>query len=138
MTRLRELIGAELRRRRLAQGRTLRQVAVKAGMSLTYLSEVERGRKEPSSEVLVAICDALGLVLSDVLFEVAEAAAREEAASLGARAAVGFLPATRRLAPVAPVTVPRRPAVGHPSTAGNGSPVATVAPRALHVVHRSA
>jgi transcriptional regulator with XRE-family HTH domain len=135
VTRLRELIGAELRRRRLAQGRTLRQVAVKAGMSLTYLSEVERGRKEPSSEVLVAICDALGLVLSEVLFEVAEAAAREEAAALGARAAIGFLPATRRLAPV---TVPRRGAVGHPSTSGGASPVATVAPRSLHVVHRSA
>jgi XRE family transcriptional regulator, stress-response regulator len=128
VTRLRELIGATLRRRRLAQARTLRQVAVKAGISLTYLSEVERGRKEPSSEVLVAVCHALGLVLSDVLFEVAEAAAQEEAATRPANA-VGFLPPARRLAPV-----PRAPrhAVGHPPDTG------ATGPRALHVVHRGA
>lgn len=129
MTKLRELIGAALRRHRLAQSRTLRQVAVKAGISLTYLSEVERGRKEPSSEVLVAVCDALGLVLSDILFEVAETAAREEVAAQPA-AAVGFLPPARRLAPV---TRPPRHPVSHtpegPTLAG---------PRALHVWHRSA
>jgi transcriptional regulator with XRE-family HTH domain len=124
MTKLRELIGATLRQHRLAQGRTLRQVAVKAGISLTYLSEVERGRKEPSSEVLVAVCDALGLVLSDVLFEVAEAAARAEA-SARPTAAIGFLPAARRLAPV--TRPPRLPAERQPS--------ALAGPRSLHAVH---
>jgi transcriptional regulator with XRE-family HTH domain len=131
MTKLRELIGATLRRHRLAQGRTLREVAVKGGISLTYLSEVERGRKEPSSEVLVAVCDALGLVLSDVLFEVAEAAARAEAEARPT-AAIGFLPAARRLAPVA--RPQRVPAEQQPSALLSG-------PRALHgmrVLHRSA
>ena len=89
MTRVRDLIGASLRRRRQAQGRTLREVAQAAGVSLTYLSEVERGRKEASSEVLAAVCVALGVVLSDLLFEVAEGLARVE---LQAHAgAVGFL-----------------------------------------------
>lgn len=97
MIRLRELLGATLRRRRLAQGRTLRQVAAPAGISLTYLSEIERGRKEPSSEVLVAVCDALGAVLSDVLFEVAETVttleALETAKALSAPdTTVGLLP----------------------------------------------
>jgi len=97
MTRLRDCIGAALRRHRLAQTRTLREVAEAAGVSLTYLSEVERGRKEASSEVLEAVCAALDLVLSDLLFEVAEALASVET---GTRAqAIGFLPA--RTAPVA-------------------------------------
>jgi transcriptional regulator with XRE-family HTH domain len=91
MTRLRDCIGAALRGRRLAQGRTLREVAAAAGVSLTYLSEVERGRKEASSEVLEAVCAALDLVLSELLFEVAETLAGLE---VGASAqAVGFLPA---------------------------------------------
>src|SRR6266498_4030933 len=60
VTRMRDLMGASLRRRRQAQGRTLREVAQAAGVSLTYLSEVERGLKEASSEVLEAICAALG------------------------------------------------------------------------------
>jgi DNA-binding XRE family transcriptional regulator len=91
MTRFRELAGASLRRRRKAQGRTLREVADQAGVSLTYLSEVERGRKEPSSEVLEAVCEALGVLLSDVLFEVAHTLVRLEAARSGVR--VGFIPA---------------------------------------------
>ncbi len=67
---LRQLIGAALRRARLGQGRTLREVADAARVSMPYLSEVERGRKEASSEVLAAICRALGLRLSDLLDEV--------------------------------------------------------------------
>ncbi|HEV8648863.1 MAG TPA: helix-turn-helix transcriptional regulator [Actinomycetes bacterium] len=91
MTRLRDCIGAALRGHRLAQARTLREVAEAAGVSLTYLSEVERGRKEASSEVLEAVCAALDVVLSELLFEVAEALARVET---GSRAqAVGFVPA---------------------------------------------
>jgi transcriptional regulator with XRE-family HTH domain len=56
---LREVYGKLLRRRRLADGRTLADVAAVAGVSMAYLSEVERGLKEPSSEVLAAICLAL-------------------------------------------------------------------------------
>jgi hypothetical protein len=68
---LREAIGDRLRRTRTAQHRTLREVSRTAKVSLGYLSEVERGRKEPSSELLAAICDALSLPLSDLLHGVA-------------------------------------------------------------------
>lgn len=64
---LRDLVGAALRRARLRQGRTLRDVADQAQVSLPYLSEIERGRKEPSSEVLAAVCRALGLHLVDLV-----------------------------------------------------------------------
>lgn len=64
---LRELVGAHLRRVRLEQGRTLREVAESAQVSLPYLSEIERGRKEPSSEVLASVCRALDLRLADLL-----------------------------------------------------------------------
>ena len=67
---LREAVGEALRENRLAQGRTLRQVSSDARVSLGYLSEVERGQKEASSELLVAICDALGLPLSALLLVV--------------------------------------------------------------------
>ena len=89
MSRLREVVGATLRRHRLAQGRTLRAVADAAGVSLTYLSEVERGRKEASSEVLEAVCAALRLGLAELFFEVAEALAAAEAVPVPA---IGFLP----------------------------------------------
>ena len=68
---LREVLGAELRRVRLLQGRTLRDVSASASVSLGYLSEVERGEKEASSEMLLAICGALGVPLSRVLASVA-------------------------------------------------------------------
>lgn len=68
---LREAIGDRLRRTRTAQHRTLREVSRSARVSLGYLSEVERGRKEASSELLAAICDALSLPLSDLLHGVA-------------------------------------------------------------------
>jgi transcriptional regulator with XRE-family HTH domain len=64
------MLGDVLRRIRREQGRTLADVARAAKVSMPYLSEVERGRKEASSEVLVAICDALHIELSDVLVEV--------------------------------------------------------------------
>ncbi|WP_039825763.1 helix-turn-helix domain-containing protein, partial [Nocardia testacea] len=66
MTLLREAIGDSLRRARLAQSRTLREVSTSARVSLGYLSEVERGRKEASSELLAAICEALDVPLSRV------------------------------------------------------------------------
>ncbi|GAA5055764.1 helix-turn-helix domain-containing protein [Nocardia callitridis] len=70
MTLLREAIGDSLRRARLAQSRTLREVSTSARVSLGYLSEVERGRKEASSELLAAICAALDVPLSRVLWDV--------------------------------------------------------------------
>ncbi|MGW0687655.1 helix-turn-helix domain-containing protein [Streptomyces sp. NPDC002754] len=63
----RHVVGEVLRRRRRAQGRTLQDVADAAGISMPYLSEVERGRKEASSEMLAAVAGALGLGLVDVL-----------------------------------------------------------------------
>jgi transcriptional regulator with XRE-family HTH domain len=68
---LREAIGERLRRTRTDQRRTLREVSRSARVSLGYLSEVERGRKEPSSELLAAICDALALPLPQLLDNVA-------------------------------------------------------------------
>jgi hypothetical protein len=66
----RDLVGDVLRRERLAQERTLKDVADQARISMPYLSEVERGRKEASSEVLAAAAHALGLGLGDLLSQV--------------------------------------------------------------------
>lgn len=68
---LREVIGDVLRHARTSQGRTLREVSNSARVSLGYLSEVERGRKEASSELLSAICTALDVPLSRVLADAA-------------------------------------------------------------------
>jgi len=76
---LRTVVGEVLRRRRLEQKRTLAEVAREACVSVQYLSEVERGRKEPSSEVLAAVCDSLRVELSDLLGEVRLALLTERA-----------------------------------------------------------
>ncbi|GAA2729448.1 helix-turn-helix transcriptional regulator [Actinocorallia aurantiaca] len=76
---LRTMFGDVLRRNRREQGRTLEDVARSAKISMPYLSEVERGRKEASSEVLAAVCDALRLELSDVLAEVGRDLAADRA-----------------------------------------------------------
>ncbi|NGN63442.1 helix-turn-helix transcriptional regulator [Streptomyces sp. A7024] len=68
----RDVVGDVLRRERLAQERTLKEVAEEARISMPYLSEVERGRKEASSEVLAAAAHALGLRLADLLGRVQE------------------------------------------------------------------
>jgi transcriptional regulator with XRE-family HTH domain len=70
MVLLRKVIGDALRSRRLAQHRTLREVSTAANVSLGYLSEIERGHKEASSELLASICDALGARLSEMLGDV--------------------------------------------------------------------
>ena len=77
-TLLREVIGDVLRRARIDQGRTLREVSDAARVSLGYLSEVERGRKEASSELLSSICGALDVPLSRVLSAAGDDMAREE------------------------------------------------------------
>ncbi len=79
---LRGVLGDELRTRRMRQGRTLRQVSKEARVSLGYLSEVERGQKEASSELLAAICRALHTPLSVVLRSVSDEVSRFEAEGL--------------------------------------------------------
>jgi transcriptional regulator with XRE-family HTH domain len=81
---LREVIGDVLRRARTSQGRTLREVSDSARVSLGYLSEVERGRKEASSELLTAICGALEVPLSEVLTDAGRRLARQERSALNA------------------------------------------------------
>jgi transcriptional regulator with XRE-family HTH domain len=78
MVLLRRVIGDALRSRRQAQHRTLREVSTAANVSLGYLSEIERGQKEASSELLAAICDALGARLSELLREVSFTVATAE------------------------------------------------------------
>ena len=78
MVLVRQEIGDVLRDFRLQKGRTLRQVASKASVALGYLSEVERGQKEASSELLASICSALDLPLSVVLNVVSEKMAIHE------------------------------------------------------------
>lgn len=78
---MREAIGGTLRRARTARRRTLRDVSRRARVSLGYLSEVERGRKEPSSELLAAICEALDISLPELLTEAADTISEAMAAA---------------------------------------------------------
>jgi predicted transcriptional regulator len=78
MILMRQVIGEELRRRRTEQSRTLRDVSRDAQVSLGYLSELERGQKEASSELLAAVCNALDTPLSALLLGVSQEVARRE------------------------------------------------------------
>jgi transcriptional regulator with XRE-family HTH domain len=104
MVLLRRVIGDALRARRQAQHRTLREVSTAANVSLGYLSEIERGQKEASSELLSSICDALGAHLSEVLRDVSDTLSLAEqmdgAIAVGAPAPAG---AAERLASTVPV-----------------------------------
>ncbi|MDQ3615437.1 MAG: helix-turn-helix domain-containing protein [Actinomycetota bacterium] len=80
MVLFRRLLGEVLRTQRMRQGRTLREVSADARVSLGYISEVERGQKEASSELLASICSALEVPLSTIIAEVSDAVAAEEAA----------------------------------------------------------
>jgi transcriptional regulator with XRE-family HTH domain len=102
MAVLRQTIGETLRGIRLRQRRTLREVSAAARVSLGYLSEIERGQKEPSSELLAAICSALDVTLSEVFREVSDSLRRAE-----------LLAERTRVATVAPGSM--RPAIGRPS-----------------------
>lgn len=84
---LRQVVGETLRGLRLRQRRTLREISGSARVSLGYLSEVERGQKEPSSELLAAICGALDVELSEVFQEVSNTLRREEKVALTSRIA---------------------------------------------------
>ncbi len=81
MVLFRRLLGDVLRDKRTQRGLTLREVSAGARVSLGYISEIERGQKEASSELLASLCDALEVPLSDVLREVSDAVALEEAAA---------------------------------------------------------
>ena len=130
---MREAIGSSLRRVRTARRRTLRDVSRRARVSLGYLSEVERGRKEASSELLAAICEALDVALPELLGDAAEALAAA-AAPLevvgGQRRPVGLRHADLRLAgsdeplsTAVPIAMPLGPAGPAPL----GRPVARAA-----------
>ena len=114
---LRTLIGEVLRRRRLEQGRTLAEVARDASVSVQYLSEVERGRKEPSSEILAAVCDSLRIELSDLLAEVRR--------DLQVRAPVLRLATARLRRQAAPLSRPSR--VAPPAQPPSGGDVMLLA-----------
>jgi transcriptional regulator with XRE-family HTH domain len=104
---LRQVVGDTLRGLRLRQRRTLREVSAAARVSLGYLSEVERGQKEPSSELLAAICGALDVELSDLFAEVSQTLRREEKLALTNRVALVGAPAPRiSPAPVGGETTP--------------------------------
>lgn len=79
---LRKIVGSILRGHREEQHRTLRDVSRVASVSLGYLSEVERGEKEPSSEMLAAICGALDVELADLLSEASDAIRRARPVAL--------------------------------------------------------
>ncbi|PWI45157.1 helix-turn-helix domain-containing protein [Streptomyces sp. ICBB 8177] len=103
MILLRRLLGDVLRRQRQRQGRTLREVSASARVSLGYLSEVERGQKEASSELLSAICDALDVRMSEVMREVSDELSLAELAQSAASESV---PAPVRLETITHVPVP--------------------------------
>ena len=96
---LREVIGDVLRRARTEQGRTLREVSDTARVSLGYLSEVERGRKEASSELLSAICGALDVPLSRVLSDAGDQMAGQESAEFASARAASIDVATKVVIP---------------------------------------
>jgi transcriptional regulator with XRE-family HTH domain len=81
---LRDAIGSTLRRLRLEQGSTLRELARRSAVSLPYLSEIERGRKEASSEILESLSRALDVPLESVLHEVSERLEQSEPQLLAA------------------------------------------------------
>jgi transcriptional regulator with XRE-family HTH domain len=115
MTLLRTQLGNTLRGHRTRQRRTLRDVSGKARVSLGYLSEVERGQKEASSELLASICDALDVELADLLAEVSDSL-RDAAA-----------PRSAALRPIAPTPdAPVEEAVA--ATADAGAPTTGAEP----------
>ena len=93
MVLFRRTLGEVLRAARMERGLTLREVSAEARVSLGYISEIERGQKEASSELLASLCGALDMPLSLVLREASDSVAREEAlsapASIATRRAKG-------------------------------------------------
>ena len=102
---LRQVVGDTLRGLRLRQRRTLREVSAAARVSLGYLSEVERGQKEPSSELLAAICGALDVEMSELFAEVSQTLRREEKLALAGSQVAVVGTGTARISP-APAGAP--------------------------------
>ncbi|MEO9325234.1 helix-turn-helix transcriptional regulator [Nocardioides sp. C4-1] len=100
MVLFRRLLGDVLRDRRVQRGLTLREVSAEARVSLGYISEIERGQKEASSELLASLCGALDAPLSEVLREVSDAVALEEAA-LALTTPIAVRPTASEVAPAA-------------------------------------
>ncbi|QBR91444.1 helix-turn-helix domain-containing protein [Nocardioides euryhalodurans] len=82
MVLFRRLLGDVLRAKRMQRGMTLREVSAEARVSLGYISEIERGQKEASSELLASLCAALDVPLSEILHDVSSLVALEETATL--------------------------------------------------------
>ncbi len=117
MAVIRQVIGETIRATRLRQRRTLRQVSTAARVSLGYLSEIERGQKEPSSELLAAICAALDVRLSDLFAEVSDTMRREEKRVDVARHAASVIGGTTvGVPPRLTTSAPRR--LTNPAAAG--------------------
>ena len=151
MVLLRRVICDALRARRQAQHRTLREVSTAANVSLGYLSEIERGQKEASSELLAAICEALGAALSEVLRDVSEKLATSEAVVVPAPARPAAAPAAESAAVPEPAREPSLEPEPVPAAASAGpsgpearmvaqptASIAALAGRKLNVaVHRN-
>jgi transcriptional regulator with XRE-family HTH domain len=122
---LREAIGGSIRRARTERRRTLRDVSKEARVSLGYLSEIERGRKEPSSELLAAICEALDMTVADLLVEAAaDMAVAGRTVGAGARTDDVLVPIGQRHAEL---RLAGRPAGMASGAASSGTPVASAA-----------
>ncbi|MCY0946904.1 MULTISPECIES: helix-turn-helix domain-containing protein [Streptomyces] len=122
MILLRRLLGDVLRRQRQRQGRTLREVSSSARVSLGYLSEVERGQKEASSELLSAICDALDVRMSELMREVSDELSLAELAQSAAASEPVKVPVRPMLNSVSMTSVtagPERVTIKAPAEAVN-------------------
>jgi transcriptional regulator with XRE-family HTH domain len=118
---LRRVIGDALRARRQGQHRTLREISTAANVSLGYLSEIERGQKEASSELLAAICEALGSQLSEVLREASDSLARAERVDAGLAEVSLTDPGLSESAPPEPALPSAGGPVPHARTTAEGS-----------------
>jgi transcriptional regulator with XRE-family HTH domain len=135
MTLLRTQLGSSLRGHRLRQRRTLRDVSHRARVSLGYLSEVERGQKEASSELLASICDALDLELADLLAEVSRELRDVDSATVR-RMPTGARPASVETAGTTDTAAEAQPAAAPAaeSTAAEPAPAAPAASASLSLV----
>ncbi|HWL01824.1 MAG TPA: helix-turn-helix transcriptional regulator [Microbacteriaceae bacterium] len=129
MVLVRHEIGDVLRDLRLQQGKTLRQVASRASVALGYLSEVERGQKEASSEILASVADALGTPISSIIREVGDRLAVVEGVGLSAPAIESIPDVFESMhiveSPVIPDTLPDELLAEFESQFGGGSELAS-------------
>lgn len=129
MVLVRHEIGDVLRDLRLQQGKTLRQVASRASVALGYLSEVERGQKEASSEILASVAEALGTPISSIIREVGDRLAVVEGTGMSAPAIESIPDVFEGIqidgAPVIPDTLPEELLAEFESQFGGGSELAS-------------